>query len=42
MLLLPIPIVAFAHHYLYLLLDRFYPDLLLLKEGELRDTYQVL
>ncbi|MEL6496674.1 MAG: hypothetical protein AAFQ41_16370 [Cyanobacteria bacterium J06623_7] len=26
-LLLPIPIVAFAHHYLYLLLDRFYPDL---------------
>lgn len=26
-LLLPIPIVAFAHHYLYWLLDRFYPDL---------------
>ena len=26
-LLLPIPTVAFAHHYLYLLLDRFYPDL---------------
>ncbi|MEL6581360.1 MAG: hypothetical protein AAFQ14_16585 [Cyanobacteria bacterium J06621_12] len=26
-LLLPIPIVAFAHHYLYLLLDRFYPEL---------------
>ena len=26
-LLLPIPIVAFAHHYLYFLLDRFYPDL---------------
>ena len=26
-LLLPIPVVAFAHHYLYLLLDRYYPDL---------------
>ena len=26
-LLLPIPIVAFAHHYLYLLLNRYYPDL---------------
>lgn len=26
-LLLPIPIIAFAHHYLYLLLNRYYPDL---------------
>lgn len=26
-LLLPIPIIAFAHHYLYLLLDRYYPDI---------------
>ena len=25
--LLPIPIIAFAHHYLYLLLDRYYPDI---------------
>ena len=32
-LLLPIPIVAFAHHYLYLLLDRFYPDLDVTERG---------
>ncbi len=26
-LLSPIPIIAFAHHYLYFLLDKYYPDL---------------
>ena len=34
-LLLPIPIVAFAHHYLYLLLDRFYPDLEMAERGRI-------
>lgn len=33
-LLLPIPIIAFAHHYLYLLLDRFYPDLDVTERGQ--------
>ncbi|MEM8830204.1 MAG: hypothetical protein AAGE96_12720, partial [Cyanobacteria bacterium P01_G01_bin.19] len=34
-LLLPIPIIAFAHHYLYLLLDRFYPDLDITERGRM-------
>ncbi|MEM8673814.1 MAG: hypothetical protein AAGF83_08070 [Cyanobacteria bacterium P01_G01_bin.67] len=33
-LLLPIPIIAFAHHYLYLLLDRYYPDLTPAERGQ--------
>ncbi|MBE9044751.1 hypothetical protein IQ255_10085 [Pleurocapsales cyanobacterium LEGE 10410] len=38
-LLLPIPIVAFAHHYLYLLLDRYYPDLNPTERGRIRGYY---
>ena len=34
-LLLPIPIIAFAHHYLYFLLDRFYPDLDVTERGRI-------
>ena len=32
-LLLPIPMIAFAHHYLYLLLDRYYPDIASAERG---------
>lgn len=38
-LLLPIPIVAFAHHYLYLLLDRYYPDLSSAERGRMNGYY---
>ena len=32
-LLLPIPIIAFAHHYLYLFLDQYYPDIRPIERG---------
>ncbi|MDJ0588651.1 MAG: hypothetical protein QNJ72_01475 [Pleurocapsa sp. MO_226.B13] len=38
-LLLPIPIVAFAHHYLYLLIDRYYPDLNPAERGRISGYY---
>ena len=34
-LLLPIPIIAFAHHYLYSLLDRYYPDIASAERGRI-------
>ena len=38
-LILPIPMIALSHHYLYLLLDRFYPDLDVTERGRVRGYF---